>query len=223
LALLAPESQFGECASCGDWVSSFLCWRCYVVKLIVSFVLVVGSCLVFTASASARECEDVEMPNAVRVDGERLTLNGMGVREATVFNVNVYVAGLYVEGGRSRNATDILDTTKRKRLVLHFVRDVDSGDITEAFSSGFRSAAGSDYSSMSSSIRRLNRWVTDISEGDVMQFTYVPGTGLNVVVNGRNKGTIEGDDFARVFFNIWLGSNPPNSGLKTGLLGGSCG
>ena len=76
---------------------------------------------------------------------------------------------------------------------------------------------------MSSSIRRLNRWVTDISEGDVMQFTYVPGTGLNVVVNGRNKGTIEGDDFARVFFNIWLGSNPPNSGLKTGLLGGSCG
>ncbi len=76
---------------------------------------------------------------------------------------------------------------------------------------------------MRSGIRRLNGWVTDVDEGDRMMFTYIPGTGLQVVVNGRRKGTIEGDDFARAFFNIWLGSNPPNSGLKRGLLGGSCG
>jgi hypothetical protein len=163
------------------------------------------------------------MANSVRVDGQPLTLNGMGVREATVFNVNVYVAGLYVEGGRSRNAADILNTAKRKRLVLHFVRDVERSEIQEAFSSGFRTSAGSSYSGMRDSINRLNRWVTDVGEGDVLMFTYVPGTGLEVVVNGRRKGTIEGDDFARVFFNIWLGSDPPNSGLKTGLLGGSCG
>jgi hypothetical protein len=194
-----------------------------VNKLAYTLVLVVASGLLLAAPASARECEGVEMPGAVRVDGQRLTLNGMGVREATVFNVNVYVAGLYVEGSRSRNANDILDPAKRKRLVLHFVRDVDRGDIQEAFGDGFRSSAGSQYAALRDSINRLNRWVTNISEGDVMMFTYVPGTGLEVVVNGRRKGTIEGDDFARVFFNIWLGSNPPNSGLKTGLLGGSCG
>jgi hypothetical protein len=44
-----------------------------------------------------------------------------------------------------------------------------------------------------------------------------------VNVNGRSKGTIEGTDFARVFFSIWLGSQPPNPGLRSGLLGGSCG
>jgi hypothetical protein len=194
-----------------------------VKKLALSFFVVVATTLLVAVPASARECEGVEMPNAVRVDGQRLTLNGMGVREATVFNVNVYVAGLYVEGGRSRSASDILDTAKRKRLILHFVRDVERGDITEAFQTGFRQAAGSSYSSLSGSIRRLNGWVSDMDEGDRMMFTYIPGTGLQVVVNGRNKGTIEGDDFARAFFNIWLGSNPPNAGLKSGLLGGSCG
>jgi hypothetical protein len=192
-------------------------------KLIVSSAIVLASCFLLAAPASARECEGVTMPNSSRVDGERLTLNGMGIREATVFNVNVYIAGLYVEGERSRNANDLLDTAKRKRLVLHFVRDVDGSDITEAFTEGFRSSAGSNLSSMQGNIRRLNGWMTDMEEGDVMQFTYIPGTGLRVDVKGRNKGTIEGDDFARAFFGIWLGSSPPNSGLKRGLLGGSCG
>lgn len=192
-------------------------------KLVISFAIAAASCLVLAAPASARECEGVTLPNSVRVDGQRLTLNGMGVREATVFNVNVYVAGLYVEGDRSRTASDLLDTAKRKRLVLHFVRDVDGSDITEAFTTGFRATAGSNFSSMRANINRLNGWMGDMAEGEVMQFTYIPGTGLQVGVKGRNKGTIEGDDFARMFFDIWLGSSPPNRGLKTGLLGGSCG
>jgi hypothetical protein len=44
-----------------------------------------------------------------------------------------------------------------------------------------------------------------------------------VDVNGAVKGTIKGDDFAKAFFAVWLGPNPPNPGLKTGLLGGACG
>jgi len=38
----------------------------------------------------------------------------------------------------------------------------------------------------------------------------------------RGKLTIKGDDFARAFLSIWLGTHPPNAGLKTGLLGGAC-
>jgi hypothetical protein len=44
-----------------------------------------------------------------------------------------------------------------------------------------------------------------------------------VGVNGTVKGTIAGDDFGRALFSIWLGSRPPNPGLKAGLLGGGCG
>jgi len=192
------------------------------MKHLLSALLVLVLSALLVAPASARECEGVDLPNAVRVDGQRLLLNGMGVREATVFNVNVYVAGLYTEA-RSRSANDLLEMSTRKRLVLHFVREVERGDISEAFTTGFRQSAGSNFSGMRASLNRLNGWMGDMEEGDSMSFTYVPGTGLQVRVKGRTRGTIEGDDFARAFFGIWLGQRPPNSSLKRGLLGGQCG
>jgi hypothetical protein len=42
-------------------------------------------------------------------------------------------------------------------------------------------------------------------------------------VKGRNRGTIEGEDFARTFFSIFVGNRPPNAGLRRGLIGGGCG
>ena len=42
-------------------------------------------------------------------------------------------------------------------------------------------------------------------------------------MNGTVKGTIKGDDFAKAFLFIWLGPEPPNPEIKSGLLGGACG
>ena len=56
-------------------------------------------------------------------------------------------------------------------------------------------------------------------EGDRMSFTHRPGTGVEVSVNGSSKGVLEGDAVARALWAIWLGPEPPNEGLKTGMLG----
>jgi hypothetical protein len=191
-----------------------------MTKLFTS-VLVLALALA-AAPASADTCEGVELPSAVTVDGTRLVLNGMGVREATVLNVNVYVAGLYLEA-RNRNAEQILSANGRRQLVLHFVRSVDRDDITEAFSEGFQRNSASTVGSLQTQINQLNGWMAAMNEGDTMTFTFVPGTGLTVKVGNRTRGTIAGDDFARAFFAIWLGATPPNRGLKAGLLGGECG
>ncbi|NOY93648.1 MAG: hypothetical protein GXP55_20880 [Deltaproteobacteria bacterium] len=177
--------------------------------------------LVFTTtSAQARRCGGVTYPAHVSVGGTQLTLNGLGIREATIFNVDVYVAALYLEAA-NRDGNAVSDSETKKRLVLHFVRDVDGSDIQEAWSEGFQGQGRA--SAFRAQIRRLNGWMSDMSEGDVMTFTYEPGTGLTVSVRGRRKGTIEGADFAHAFFRIWLGAHPPNRGLKVGLLGGHCG
>jgi len=44
---------------------------------------------------------------------------------------------------------------------------------------------------------------------------------VHVDVKGRKpaKGSIEGERFARIIENIWLGPYPPNQELKDGLLG----
>jgi hypothetical protein len=194
------------------------------MKRVLSSLLVLGFCLALTNSASARECEGVTMPNSVTIEGTRLVLNGMGIREATVLSVNVYVAGLYLPA-RSNNGNQIASNDTHRRITLKFVRDVERADIVNAFRDGFRNAGGAPQAHVNALLRRMR----NAAEDDTWHFTYVPGNGTaqpKLILGGRLGGTIEGADvpqFARAFFSIWLGSSPPNPGLKTGLLGGECG
>lgn len=178
-------------------------------------------CLALAAPAQAADCGGVHMPDSVTVNGTALTLNGLGLREATVFNVDVYVAGLYLES-RSTSGPDIIASPGPKRLVLHFVRDVSHDEMAEALQQGFNRNGGGG-GALTARIARLTGWMPELHEGSVVTFTYLPGSGVQVQTGGTVRGTIEGDDFARVFFSIWLGSTPPNAGLRRGLLGGHCG
>lgn len=175
--------------------------------------------LLFTAPCLlAMERDGVSYPDEITVDGTELTLNGLGTREATIFKVNVYVAALYLENPGS-NGPAICASEETKRLVLHFVRDVGESDIASAWAEGFVKNAGDDLSRYEDRLATLNSWMTRMRDGDRMTFTYLPGTGLEVSVKGAVKGTIEGSDFQEVFFLIWLGDDPPNGGLRDGLLG----
>lgn len=191
-------------------------WRIAQLALISVFVLGLA------APAVAAECEGVSYPDTIEVNGTQLSLNGLGVREATVFSVNVYVAALYLET-TSTSGSEILRSSQTSRLILRFVRNVDREDIVEAWNEGFENNAGRALSGLRDRIDQLNGWMSDARDGGSFTFTYIPATGLEVKVDNEVRGTIEGEDFARAFLSIWLGSHPPNSGLKTGLLGGECG
>jgi hypothetical protein len=178
--------------------------------------------LVQPTDASAASCAGVTHADSVTVDGTSLKLNGLGIREATVFQVDVYVAALYVPS-TSNKTSELIDPSTKKKLVLSFVRGVDRSDIVSAYRESFKNAAGSDYSKLKGKLEKLNSWMTSVKDGQDQVYTYVPGEGVTVEVAGKTKGTISRGDFARYFFSIWLGDNPPNAGLKTGLLGGKCG
>jgi hypothetical protein len=177
------------------------------------FILLAG----LMGSADAGKLAGVQMADTVEVDGKQLRLNGMGLREATVLNVNVYVAGLYLENVSS-DPRAIVQSNQSKVLVLHFVRDVDRDDIVKAWNTGFKNNATVALSAIRPHIDQLNRWMPAFSKGDTLVFKY-DGSGVEVAVNGAVKGTITDQDFARSLFAVWLGSKPPNKGLKTGLLG----
>jgi hypothetical protein len=173
--------------------------------------------LLLPALAHAAAKAGVTLPDTMNAGGKALQLNGLGVREATVMNIDVYVAGLYLEN-RSPDPAAILDSSQVKRLELVFVRDVDREDIVDAWKDGFKKN-GADMAVFGPRIGTLNAWMSDIKEKDTLVFLIEPGKGLTVTNRGRVKGTIPGDDFARAFLSIWLGPSPPNKGLKAGLLG----
>ena len=170
------------------------------------------------AEAPAASREGVTLPDRLEVGGQDLVLNGLGIREATMFNVNVYVAGLYVKE-KTSNPADVIDPKAPKRILMHFVRDVDASDVRGAYEEGFEKNAGKAYASMKANVKKLNGWMSDMKKGQRMAITYVPGEGTSVSVQGKTKGTIPGEDFGKVMFTIFFGPKPPNSDLKEGMLG----
>ncbi len=171
-------------------------------------------------AARAATCTSVTLPDSAEVDGKKLVLNGLGLREATMLKVDVYVAGLYLEA-KSADGAAIAASDGTKKLVLHFVRDVTAKQMTGAWTEGFEKNA-KDLQPLQERIDKLNAAMTDMAIGDEMVFTYRPETGVEVMVKGKVAATIAGKDFAQPFFSIWLGPTPPNEGLKVGLLGGVC-
>jgi len=187
--------------------------RTWPSLLVASFVL-----LAATYDARAAEKAGVRMADSLAVHGQTLQLNGLGVREATIFNIDVYVAGLYLPQ-RTSNVEAILRADQPKVLHLVFVHDVDRKKIAEAWSEGFEKNAGARLSGLRDRVEQLTGAMVDLKPGSSLTFGYAPDQGVEVAVNGLTKVVIKGSDFAEVLFAIWLGPNPPNRGLKTGLLG----
>ena len=171
------------------------------------------------ASSTAGELAGVTLPDQLTIEGRTPVLNGMGLRQATILRVHVYVGGLYLEA-RSSDASQIIASEAMKRLILHFVRDVGRQNLVEAWDEGFTKSAGSGLASLRDRVATLDGWMVDFKRGDTLTFTQIPGRGIVVEVKGQAKGTLAGADFARALWGIWLGDRPPNPELKKGLLGG---
>ena len=185
--------------------------------LLISTIAVMGAGI-----ADAKQCQGVNFPDQTQVDGATLTLNGLGLRLATMLKVKVYVAALYV-AKTSSDPNTLLAANTPSELVLQFLRDVDASDLTKAWTEGFEKSAKSQMPALKDRITTLNGWMADMKTGQRLTFVAKPGTGVEVNVNGAVKGTIKGDDFAKALLAIWLGPDPPNAEIKSGLLGGACG
>ncbi len=168
----------------------------------------------------AGELAGVALPDQVTVEEKTLSLNGLGLRQATWLKVNVYVVGLYLES-RSADAEAIIASEQTKRIVMQFVRAVGRKEIVKAWSESFAENAGDGAEALKPRVDTLNSWMPDLVKGGTIVFTYLPGVGVRVEALGQMKGTIPGGDFAHALFSIWLGAKPPNPGLKAGLLGKS--
>jgi hypothetical protein len=186
-------------------------------------LLVIGVIAALGAGvARGKECKGVSFSDQAQVEGSALTLNGLGLRQATMLKVNVYVAALYVTK-TSSDGNAILGSSSPYELVLQFVRDVGAGDITKGWDEGFEKNAKGQVPALKERIAMLNGWMVDVKTGQRIVFTFKPGAGVQVSVGGTVKGTIQGDDFGKALLSIWLGAEPPNPEIKTGLLGGACG
>jgi hypothetical protein len=169
--------------------------------------------------AMALKISGITMPDTLDASGVPLKLNGAGVR--TKFMMDIYVGGLYLESQGS-NAKELIAADEPMAIKLHIVSGMVSSEaMEEATMEGFQNATGGNTAPLDDYIDAFMAVFREpITEGDVFDIVYLPGTGINVAKNGAPKGTVDGGlEFKQAVFAIWLGKKPAHKGLKKGMLG----
>lgn len=172
--------------------------------------------LVFSAVALAAEMKGVKMPDSIQMGGKTLVLNGLGMRMATMFKVNVYVGALYTEK-KSSDPASIVGSTDLKRVELAFVRGVGGGKIRDAWDDCLSDNCATNCDRFKAPFKELKTKIVDMNDGDHMAFDFYPEK-VEVWVKGTSTGIIQSDGFSAQLLKCWLG-HPPNDELKKGMLG----
>ncbi len=182
-------------------------------RIILSLALIVAS----TLPASAGKLVGVEMSDASTAGDQALVLNGMALRKK--FFIKVYVAGLYLPAKESDGAK-VLATDGARKTVMHFIFNVGKEKICEGWNEGLEANTPDASAALHKDFARLCSMMEDVKKGERLEFTYLPGTGTEVLVKGKSKGTIAGKEFADALFASWIGEHPgPGQDFKDDLLG----
>jgi hypothetical protein len=161
----------------------------------------------------------VTLAPKIKKDKYELQLNGGGIRKKAFFKL--YTAGLYLSA-KSKNASEIVTADKPMAIQLTITSGViSSSNMSEAIQEGFEKSLKGNTAPLKTKIDAfISTFKKDeIKEGDVFEIWYVPGEGVKSYKNQKYQSTIEGLDFKKALFGIWLSDTPVDEDLKKGLLG----
>lgn len=175
--------------------------------------------LALIASAPAQtKAGGATIPNTVSFEGEKLILNGVGVREK--FWMDMYAGALYLEE-KSSNTNAIMAADEPMAIKIHIVSKLISSDkMIDAVNEGFENSTNGNTAPLAAEINKFKGFFSDeISKNDVFDIVYLPSKGVVAYKNGKEQGTIEGLGFKKALFGIWLSNKPADKALMEGMLG----
>lgn len=155
-------------------------------------------------------------PAKLDVKGTNLVFNGAGLREK--YTLDLYVAALYLPK-QTTDGSKVIQANEIQAINIKIVSNkVTREKFNETVKEGF--AKVTEGKATSAQISKFQGFFSaPIKKGDDIQIIYKPGKGTAVMINGEYKGLVEGLEFKKALFSIWLGSNPADSGLKNEMLG----
>ena len=125
---------------------------------------------------------------------------------------DVYTATLAAPDGR-------FDPAKPFALTLDYLISIKGRAIAERSIQEMRKQGFGDEARLADWNARMKAIFPDVHKGTILSAVYVPGKETKFFDGNREIGTIEGDDFAQRFFNIWLGEKTSEPKLRRALLG----
>lgn len=176
------------------------------------------------AAAAPKRVVDVlgtKFDGEIGVAGQRLQLNGAGVRFRAVFRV--YAAGLYL-AQKAETPDAVLSAPGPKRLNIVMLRDIDANELGKLFTRGMeKNATREDFvKAIPGTIKMGEIFAAKkkLASGESFQVDWVPGQGTVILINGKPAAEpIKEPEFYSALMKIWLGKDPADANLKEALLG----
>jgi hypothetical protein len=163
----------------------------------------------------------VKYDETVDLRGNKLQLNGAGIRYKAVFKV--YTAGLYL-GKKVNSPEEVLAAPGAKRMYITMLRDIDSSELGKLFSRGIEdNMEKGAFSKLIPGVMRMSQIFSDnkkLNVGESFAIDWIPGTGTVILLRGVQQGEpFKEPEFYNALLRIWLGPNPADWKLKDALLG----
>jgi hypothetical protein len=186
----------------------------------LTLVLLAGL-LTVGATAATVDVGGVKLEDSADVRGNKLVLNGAGIRYKAVFKV--YAAGLYL-GKKAGTPEEVLAAPGAKRMVITMMREIDSNELGKLFTRGVQdNAPKTEMSKLVPGLIKMGQIFSDqkrLMTGDVFMIDWIPGTGTVITVKGVPQGEpFKEPEFFNALMRIWLGPEPADWKLKDALLG----
>jgi hypothetical protein len=166
--------------------------------------------------ASVRMQDGVAFAEAVEASGAPLRITGAGLfRWKWIFKV--YAVAHYGPPGLGGlgPSEDVA-----RRLEFAYLVDIERGGFGKAADELLaRNFPPEALAPLRERLVRLHAAYVDVKPGDRYTLTYLPGQGTELAFNGQPLARVEGADFARAYFAIWLGDAPIDADLRDRLLG----
>ena len=164
---------------------------------------------------SARTPEPL-FPETIEVEGLEMSKKGE-YRYVYRFFFQLYDAALYAPEGAS--AADILATETDFRLQFRYLREIEKSIILKSADRMLdKNLSSSELQQIADRVEQINTAYTTVRDGDRSSLTFQRDEGTTLRINSEPAVTIEGDDFARLYFQIWLGEQPISPSLRDALL-----
>jgi len=175
--------------------------------------------LLFTVvtTLSGDELRGQFFDDTISTHGHRLVLNGLGLRQMTIFKVKVYVAALYLEHA-SADGAKILKSHEHKKLDIVFLRDVEAKDIVHSWDEGFARNCEVGCEALKPQLMRLDSLMTDVKKGQKVSF-YFQGNQFELSTPGKAPVVFDSPGFSEMILATFIGKQPPSEELKAGMLG----
>ena len=163
--------------------------------------------------------EGIHLPESKIVNGVTLVRNGEGVRQFSLFGMNlrIYVAGFWT-ASRMQNIEEVLACEQPKQMDFTFLRTVGQSRVTEAWRHQLQQSVTHKYDGYEADRDAFVNAFGPIEHGGT-ETVVLLGNETHIIDQGELKIKIHGNQFQTSFLSMWFGEQAVTSDLKSGLLG----